>query len=179
MASNASNELWLSRSVPQVQKCYVDIQFQQRVMVIIFWSQVQNVMSTWSASKKLWLSCSVPQVQKCYVDRVPAASYGYHVLVTSVKCYVDMECKQKVMAITFCATSAKCYVNNNSWCLTSWNHDMIMRDVAVQGSGNFDHLGFFYVPLNLNTRASRIFPYGCDTIKDMNCFYAYFIFFYQ
>ena len=34
---------------------------------------------------------------------------------------------------------------------------MIMRDAVVEGSGNFDHLGFFNVHLNLSTRASNIF----------------------
>uniref|UniRef100_A0A224YR07 Uncharacterized protein n=1 Tax=Rhipicephalus zambeziensis TaxID=60191 RepID=A0A224YR07_9ACAR len=47
--------------------------------------------------------------------------------------------------------------NNNIWGLTSQNHDMIMRDAVVEGSGNFDHLGFFNVHLNLSTRASDIF----------------------
>ena len=47
--------------------------------------------------------------------------------------------------------------NNNIWGLTSLNHDMIMRDGVVESSGNFDHLGFFNVHLNLSTRASNIF----------------------
>lgn len=34
------------------------------------------------------------------------------------------------------------------------NLDTIMRDSVVEGSGNFDHLGFFNVRLNLSTWAS-------------------------
>ncbi|KAH8041821.1 hypothetical protein HPB51_018615 [Rhipicephalus microplus] len=33
---------------------------------------------------------------------------------------------------------------------------MIMRDAVVEGSGNFDHLGFFNVHPNLSTRAYNI-----------------------
>lgn len=43
------------------------------------------------------------------------------------------------------------------WGLTSQNHHMIMRDAVVEGSGNFDHLGFFNVHPNLSTRAYSIF----------------------
>ena len=48
------------------------------------------------------------------------------------------------------------YNNNTIWGLTSQKHDMIMKDAVVEGSGNFDHLGFFSVHLNLSTRASDI-----------------------
>ncbi|KAH8031160.1 hypothetical protein HPB51_013526 [Rhipicephalus microplus] len=36
---------------------------------------------------------------------------------------------------------------------------MIMRDAVVEGSGNFDHLGFFNVHPNLSTRAYNISAY--------------------
>ncbi|KAH7977139.1 hypothetical protein HPB51_027000 [Rhipicephalus microplus] len=42
------------------------------------------------------------------------------------------------------------------WGLTSQNHHLIMRDAVVEGSGNFDHLGFFNVHPNLSTRAYNI-----------------------
>ncbi|KAH8019343.1 hypothetical protein HPB51_019174 [Rhipicephalus microplus] len=42
------------------------------------------------------------------------------------------------------------------WGLTSQNHYLIMRDAVVEGSGNFDHLGFFNVHPNLSTRAYNI-----------------------
>ncbi|KAH8027409.1 hypothetical protein HPB51_005247 [Rhipicephalus microplus] len=42
------------------------------------------------------------------------------------------------------------------WGLTSQNHHMIMRDAVVEGSGNFDHLGFFNVHPKLSTRAYNI-----------------------
>lgn len=31
------------------------------------------------------------------------------------------------------------------WGFTSQNHDLIIRDAVVEGSGNFDHLDFFNV----------------------------------
>lgn len=40
------------------------------------------------------------------------------------------------------------------WGLTSQNHNMTTRDTLVEGSGYFDHLGFFHAPTLHSTRAS-------------------------
>lgn len=49
--------------------------------------------------------------------------------------------------------------NNNNCCgFTSRNHDMIMRNTVVEGSGSLDHLVFFNVRLNLSTLVSTTSP---------------------